>query len=129
MFSSDSGLYEVLLPGATVYTPISGLDVTAIGYIAGMLHIQLATSEKLTLDNHGYFYLVDKEGDRVQSDYSISFAEGMNSDDRVDYQEFVFDIAPDKIGDYTLYGSFWTSGLRTEGRWRVTFPLPYNKVN
>ena len=53
LFSRDSSNYEVLVPGATVYTPIDGLDVTAIGYVAGMLHIQLATSEKLTLDNHG----------------------------------------------------------------------------
>ena len=124
--SSDSGRYEVLVPGRTVYSPITGLDVTAIGYVAGKLHIQLATSEKLTLDNHGYFYLVDKEGSPVQSDYSVSFAENMNSDDRVDYQEFVFDIAPTQIGEYTLYGSFWTSGLRTEGKWRVTFPLNQN---
>ena len=122
-YTNDSNNYAVLVPGASIYTPIRGLDVTAIGYIDGMLHIQLATSEKLTLDNHGYFYLVDKAGMSVPYDYSVSFVEGMDSSGRVDYQEFVFDIPQDEIGDYTLFGSFVTSGLNTKGRWQVTFPL------
>ncbi len=122
-FAGDSGGHVMLVPGDTLYTPTEGLEVTAIGYVEGMLHIQLATSEKLTLDNHGYFYLVDQDGNQIQSDYSVSFAKGLDSDARVDYQEFVFDIAPDEIEKYSLRGSFWTSGLRTEGSWRVTFPL------
>lgn len=119
----EPGNHEVLIPGASIFTPLDGLDVTAIGLIAGKLHIQLATAEKLTLDNHGYFYLVDHEGNQVQSEYSLSFVEGMNSSNRVDYQEFVFDIEPDDAGDYMLYGSFWAGGLQTEGRWQVTFSL------
>lgn len=112
-----------LVPGASIYAPVSGLDVTAIGYIDGMLHIQLATSDKLTLDNHGYFYLVDKTGNSIPYDYSVSFVEGMDSGSRVDYQEFVFDIPQNEIGNYTLFGFFYTSGLNTKGRWQVTFPL------
>lgn len=114
---------SALVPGPSIYTPVLGLDVTAIGYIGGMLHIQLATSEKLTFDNHGYFYLTDKAGKQILYDYSVSFVEGMDSVGRVDYQEFVFDIPQNEIGNYTLFGSFYTSGLNTKGRWQVTFPL------
>jgi len=128
-YTSATNDFVVLNPGMSICAPISGLDVTAIGYIDGMLHIQLATSEKRTLDNHGYFYLVDKDGNQTQYDYSVSFIEGMDSNDRMDYQEFVFDIPKDEIGDYTLYGSFYTSGLHTEGRWQVTFPLMVSEDN
>lgn len=121
MHASDK--YTVLTPDASLDTPINGLDVTAIGYLDRMLHIQLATTGKLTFDPHGYFYLVNEDGNKVQYDYSVNFIEDANSDNRVDYQEFIFNIPQNEIETYTLYGSFYSSGLHTDGKWQVTFPL------
>ena len=121
MNASDK--YTVLIPGSSLDTPINGLDVTAIGYLDRMLHIQLATTGKLTFDPHGCFYLVDQDGNKVQSDYSVNFIEDADSDNRVDYQEFLFNIPQSELETYSLYGSFYTSGLHTEGKWQVTFPL------
>lgn len=121
MNASDK--YTVLTPGSSLDSPIKGLDVTAIGYLDRMLHIQLATTGKLIFDPHGYFYLVDQDGNKVQSDYSVNFIEDADSDNRVDYQEFLFNIPQSEVETYSLYGSFYTSGLHTEGKWQVTFPL------
>ena len=45
--------------------------ITAAGYLDDMLHIQLAVRDKTTLDTHGYLYLTDREGNRVDSYSSI----------------------------------------------------------
>lgn len=122
-----SGLGEgtadrVLVPGETLYTPAENLYVTAMGYVDGRLHIQMMTDQKLTLDPHGYFYLVTQEGEKLSAAETIgTVAEGEGR--RLDYQDFIFDIAPEDLAQCTLYGSFWSSGLNTEGPWQVTFSL------
>lgn len=119
--------YNALAPGTSVYSPIKGLDVTAIGYIDGKLHIQLATVEKLTFDGYGYFYLIDKDGNLIHPDFSVIFVKDADNENRIDYEEFVFDIPKWQIESYKLYGSFYKSELNTKGNWRVTIPLNQKK--
>ncbi|QNU67953.1 hypothetical protein EHE19_005785 [Ruminiclostridium herbifermentans] len=45
----------------------------------------------------------------------LSFSENADSDSTVHYDEYVFDIPQTEIGKYSLYGTFVTSGLFTEG--------------
>ncbi len=116
-----------LVPQEAICSPLKGLDVTAAGYVDGRLHIQLATTEKLTLDPHGYFYLADGSGGQRLYDYSFSFTEEADTGVRTDYQEFVFDIPQDELDRYKLYGNFYTAGMRTAGDWRITFPLVLNE--
>lgn len=102
---------------------IDGIDLTGVGYIDGKLHIQTAVKESLDNDNHGFFYLKDVSGNKVDSSYTFSFSNQNEQPGRVDYCNYVFDIPQDEISNYTLYGDFVTSGMKTEGNWRVTFPL------
>ncbi len=112
----------VLTPGEVLYTPVDHLYITGAGYVDGRLHLQLMTDEKLSLDPHGYVYLVTREGEKLMAAESVGFMteEGGR---RLDYEEFVFDATPEQVKEYSLYGSFWTSGCCTEGPWQVTFPL------
>ena len=87
-----------------------------------MLHIQTSVVNNLTKDNHGYFFLSDKNGNEIQSIYNVGFSENFGSNNRA-YVEYVFDILQSEIGQYSLYGTFVTSGLFTEGNWQVTFPF------
>lgn len=103
--------------------PVDGIDLTAIGYIDGMLHIQMALNDRLKNDNHGSFYLKDISGNTVHCNYNIYFVNQYKQPGRIDYCEYVFDIPKEKIENYSLYGNFVTSGMITEGNWRVTFPL------
>ena len=61
----SSGRSNVLVPEPSICSPVKGLDVTAMGFVDGKLHIQMATAEKQTLDNHGYFYHGDSAADDV----------------------------------------------------------------
>lgn len=69
------------------------------------------------------------EGNKIGCVYNVSFSENLDRDNRVDYSEYVFGIPQSEIGQYSLYGTFVTSGLFTEGNWQVTFPLEEIKNN
>ncbi|PNT94036.1 DUF4179 domain-containing protein [Clostridium thermosuccinogenes] len=121
----------VIVPSDTIYSPADSFDITGIGYVDGMLHIQFATADRSKNDSHGYFYLKDKDGNKILYDYSVGFVEYVepgNEDTKIVYDEYIFDIPQDEISNYALYGSFYTSGLYTEGNWQVTFPLQSKDV-
>ena len=107
--------------------PVEGIELTGIGYIGGKLHIQTAAYDNLDKDNHGYFYLKDTGGNIVNSDYDFHFLNQFQQPGRIDYYECVLGIPQEQLGNYALYGNFVTSGVHTEGNWRVTFPLEQAK--
>lgn len=102
---------------------VDGIDLTGIGYIDGNLHIQTAVKDNLDKDNHGYFYLKDSNGNKIDCSYTFSFVNQYEQPGRIDYNNYVFDMPQSEISNYTLYGYFVTSGMITKGNWRVTFPL------
>jgi len=112
-----------LVPSNPMDFPVEGIDFTGIGYIDDMLHIQTSVKNNLTKDNHGYFFLKDKNGNRVELAYDFGYAENPYTDNRIDYYECVFDIPQSEIGKYSLFGNFWTSTSFTTGDWQVTFPI------
>ncbi len=117
---------RVLEPGEALLTLDEGIDVTGIGYVDGLLHIQTAVYDGLKGDDHCWLYLKDEAGNERQCDfnlYFIEYGEPGNEDTRTDFCDFVFDIPPDELGGWKLYGNVYTSGLYTEGFWQVTFPM------
>ncbi len=108
--------------------PVDGINLNAIGYIDDKLHVQMALNNLLKNDNHGSFYLQDATGSKVECNYNIYFTNQYeHQEDRIDYCEYVFNIPQAEIGKYSLYGDFVTSGMFTDGNWRVTFPLEQAK--
>lgn len=124
-YENDDGESIVLIPGKALDSfPVEGIDITAIGYIEGKLHVQMALKNRLKNDAHGSFFLLDGNDRIFNSKYHVYFTnQYKNSEDRIDYCEYVFDIPQEEISGYRLYGDFVTSGMLTEGHWRVTFPL------
>ena len=120
---------EFLVPSTPMDFPVEGIDFTGIGYIDDMLHIQTSVKDSFTNDNHGYFFLSDKDGNKIQYDYSVSYAENPYSDTRIDYTEDVFNIPQSELGKYSLLGNFYTSTSFIEGNWQITFPLEEIKGN
>ncbi len=117
---------KVLEPGAPLLTPAEGIDITGIGRIDGLLHIQTAVHDGLKGYNHCWIYLKDEAGNERQCDFNLYFKQyGEPGDEgtRTDYCDFVFDIPPDELSGCKLYGNLYTSGLYTEGFWQVTFPM------
>jgi len=104
--------------------PVEGIEVTGAGYIDDKLHIQSKLGNTLNTDNHGFFYLKDSDGNMVVCDYNFYFTNGKeNTEQRIDYCEFIFNIPQEDIKNYLVYGSFVTSDTLVEGNWSVTFPI------
>lgn len=113
----------MLLPGTPLAEPAEGLSITAAGYAEGLFHIQVCRGDAAQLDNHCRLWLEDGAGNRLEAMYSAGFTGGMDTGARVDYTEYVFDVAPLELGNYTLHGDFYTAASLTKGSWSVTFPL------
>ena len=114
---------KVLQPSAPMAFPVEGIDFTGIGYIDGKLHLQTAVTNNLEKDNHGYFFLKNQNREEIRCSYHLSFLEYNEAGERIDYNEYVFDIPQADISQYELYGYFVTCDTLTKGDWRVTFPL------
>lgn len=114
---------KVLVSSNPMDFSVEGINLTGIGYVDDLLHIQTSVMNNLNKDNHGYFFLSDKNGKKIHCAYNVAFKEIIDGDNTVSYEEYVFDIPQSEIGQYSLYGTFVTSGLFTEGNWQVTFPL------
>ncbi len=109
----------VLAPGL-ISDLSEGVQLTAMGFIDGRLHLQVHYEDILHTDNHGFIYLLDADGNRTECVASTSFWDEENSGS---YEEYVFDIGPEEYDGYTICGDFTTASRLTEGHWQVTFPL------
>ena len=69
---------------------------------------------------------MNADGDEISSEASVSFWDSERSGS---YEEYIFDVSPHEINDYTLYGDFYTCNSLTNGDWQVTFPLEYEEKN
>ncbi len=114
---------DVLVPNTSIdILPANGITLTALGYRDGMLHIQTSLENTLENDNHGYLWLENADGKKT-SFRSIHFQDETDSSHPVTFVEEIFDINIEELSDYTLHGYFVISGQKTEGNWKVTFPL------
>lgn len=97
-----------------------GVQVTAMGYVDGKLHIQTHYDNILETDNHGYVYLKNADGEVIHAGSSVSF---WDEDHSGSYDETVFDVPAEGSSGYQVYGEFWTGAELTKGNWQVTFSL------
>ena len=102
--------------------PVEGIELTGIGFINGQLHVQTAVKNVFENDNHGYFWLEDRMGNRTECLYNAYFRFD-EDDSALSRQDAVFDSSREALRGSTLHGTFWVSGTFTEGNWEVTFPV------
>lgn len=108
-----------LVPTGTLAAPTPGVAITTMGYVDGLLHIQVLYENILETDNHGQLWL-ENGTEKLECLGSLSFFAGNGSDS---FEEYVFDVSPAQLADCTLYGSFVTADTLIEGNWEITFPL------
>ena len=115
----------VLLPGEPkAPQPVKNIEFTALGYIDGQLHLQTAVASNLANSNHGYVYFIDSAGNIIN--YNECYIFELTSGEagiHKDYYEFVFDIEPEELDSYSLYGYFITTETIINGDWQVSFLL------
>ena len=101
-------------------SPLSGISVTGLGYENGKLHIQICYEDIGTTDNHGWIWLQDENGEKLDSSYDVSFWDATLTDS---YDEYIFELPYEELGNYKIYAEFVNSGLLIEGDWEITFPM------
>lgn len=110
-----------LKPMGILSSPVDGVDITAMGYIDGKLHIQAKYENILETDNHGYVYFKNAKGEEIQCVANVAFS--IDNEHQERYEEYVFDLLDVDLTEYELYGHFVTSSTHITGNWSVTFPL------
>lgn len=111
----------VLEPADTIYSPVEGVDITAMGYVDGNLHIQIRYENVLKTDNHGYIYFKNNNGEEIKCIANIYFA--IDIEQQEHYVEYIYDLSNIELAEYHPYGHFVTSDTLITGNWSVTFPL------
>ena len=118
-YDSSEGDVLCLVPSEDpLCVPAEGVAVTGAGFVDGLLHIQVRYEDILHTDNHGFLYLVNRDGARIDCSLSLSFfaEDGVSS-----CEDYVFVLSADELALCTLCGDFCTSAGLTEGNWQVTF--------
>lgn len=103
-----------------LFVPTPGVTVTNYGFINNKLHVQVYYEDILQFDNHGYIYLVGRDGKEVLPVSSTAF---WDEERKGSYEEYIFDISADEINEYAIYGHFFTCQNLVKGDWKVSFTI------
>lgn len=109
-----------LAPDMNGFSSVDGVRITAMGVTEGMLLLQTHYENILESDNHGYLYLTDASGQKIEGEASLSYWDEPHTGS---FQEQVFAVDTDNLSQYTLHGSFTTCDSLTQGDWEITIPL------
>ncbi len=99
---------------------LPGVFYTGCGFLDSKLHIQMRYTDVLNTDNHGFITLRTKKGEIIQESASPNFSADNEKDE---YVEYIFDVNPNEVNNYKVYGEFETSNGPIEGDWEITFSL------
>lgn len=118
--SSDLEIISLLNTDSNqTFSPVDGVKITAYGYVDGKLHVQAYYENILEYDNHGSVYLKNGE-ETVNPNCGFAF---WDRNGEGSYEEYIFDVGPDEIDKYKIYGQFSTCASLTKGNWNVSFPI------
>ncbi len=107
---------SINLPG------IDFVQISNIGYVDGRFHVQTKWNE--SIDDHGFLYIVSSTGDRINpTNIYFGVDENGNTKYGSNYIEYIFEVGPTEISDYSLYGYFVKSHRYVEGEWQTTFKI------
>lgn len=111
---------KVLAERKALLKPVEHVTVMGMGYVDGLLHIQIHYENRYENDGHGYISLKNESGDENFGLGSISF---WDETGRGSYDELVFDISPEELNNMKPFGCFKSADSIHRGDWEITFPL------
>ena len=120
-YSEVENNFRALKATGILYSPVEGVDITAMGYVDGDLHIQVRYENVLKTDNHGYIYFQNNEGEKITCNANVEFSTDSEYQER--YVEYIYDLSDIELAEYDAYGYFVTSDTLITGNWSVTLPL------
>ncbi|MBU9713215.1 DUF4179 domain-containing protein [Evansella tamaricis] len=123
---SKEGNVHVLKPNQNIIS-LPGIDfmhISNVGIIDNRLHIQANWTEN-GMDDHGYFYFIDKNGNEVHPSniYFGTDDSGATNYGR-EFTEYIFSIDNIDLENDKLMGYFVSSEKFLTGNWNATFRIP-----
>lgn len=120
----ENGRIKALKPsGQALFSLAEDAEITAMGWVDGLFHVQVRLYDRLEKDPHGYFYLINEDGEKISDAGSVYFYEKEEERGKKEYVEHVFDVTPKELEKCRLYGNFTGGGTVIEGDWQVTFAV------
>ncbi len=113
--------FQALKTTGVLCSPVAGVEITAMGYVDGKLHIQIKYENVSETDNHGDIYFKNDRSEEIHCIANVAFSTDGEYQER--YVEYVYDLSDVDLAQYEAYGYFVTSDTHIEGNWSVTFPL------
>ncbi|WP_096203179.1 DUF4179 domain-containing protein [Bacillus sp. FJAT-45350] len=123
---SKEGNVQVLKPNQNILS-LPGIDfmhISNVGIIDNRLHIQANWTEN-GMDDHGYFYFIDKNGNEVHPSniYFGTDDSGVTNYGR-EFTEYIFSKDNIDLENDKLMGYFVSSEKFITGNWSTTFRMP-----
>jgi len=110
------------IPKDPVAEPAKDAAIMNIGYIDGALHVLCRYNNVSETDSHGFVSLRDNNGTDVFDKTAFGFCYRAE-DPSSSYVEEIIPVAYEDLGNYRLYGEFYTTQEHITGDWEVTFRL------
>lgn len=110
---------EFLLPGELLALSDT-IQITAMGYVDGLLRIQVHYSQAFESHIHGFVNLRDKDDYFYQPEYEVYYADESGAGV---YNERFFEIPPGDLENFTAYCSLLNKDQIVTGDWEITLPL------
>lgn len=98
------------------------LTVMGIGYLDGVLRVQVCRGTFEEADRHAELFLVDSEGERRIEDLSVGWNEKIEGE-MFSFEEHWFMVDEEELENLRLYGIFHRKEGFVKGDWEVTLEL------
>lgn len=108
---------QVYLVSNTSISLGDGLEITAIGWVDGYLHIQERRTKNLETTSAGFWLVNDREERYGSISVMWSPKKGCIC------EEIFIPMKPEELGKYRLHGYAISGGTEIEGNWKVKFKL------
>lgn len=94
-----------------------GVEITAVGWIDGYLHIQQRISKRPETNSAGYYLY--KDGEPRYGSFSVSWS----PEKGCICEENFIPMTSEELREYRLYGYVIAGGTEIDGNWKVKFKL------
>lgn len=98
------------------------LTIMGIGYLDGVLRVQVCRGTYEDADRHAQLFLVDSEGQERIEDLSVGWTEEIGGE-KFSFDEHWFIVEEEELEDLRMYGIFSRKEGNVRGGWEVTLEI------
>ena len=98
------------------------MKITGVGYMDGILRIQLCRGNFKEADRHMNIYMVDEAGNQIYPNLAVGWQEVV-ADEKIMMEEYYFVVTEEQLKTYTIWGEGEVRDGSIKGDWNIVFDL------